>query len=160
MTISLRQADTMEDKKFLFDTRTIPEVCKMLLGPQPGSFESHLDYLDKLPSFKHIFIIECSSVRVGYCQLKTKTGEIGLVIHPESQGKGYGEEAIQALMLLAIERFEIKFLSLSVIKTNARAIELYQRCGFSQVNELGPIIRMHWASVLGRDGDLSPEKES
>ena len=140
--ITLRRTNAPSDKEFLFNTRSNPSVCQMLLGSPPKSMQDHLNYVEHLPPCKHIFIIWAQDTRVGYCQLNTETGEIGIVIHPEFQGRGYGKEGAQALIRLSSIRFEMKFLCLDVMNSNDKALAIYQKLGFKKIGELGPIIKM------------------
>jgi RimJ/RimL family protein N-acetyltransferase len=45
-------------------------------------------------------------------------------------GKGYGTDALQALLRFAFEELNLKRVSLSVLEGNARAMRSYEKCGF------------------------------
>ena len=55
---------------------------------------------------------------------------LGISVHPEAQGQGVGTALMQALCDWADRWGQVLRLELSVYADNARAIALYQRCGF------------------------------
>jgi ribosomal protein S18 acetylase RimI-like enzyme len=65
---------------------------------------------------------------------RTKTGHVGNIVsvfvRPEARGQGVGESLIRACLAWARERGLVR-IRLSVVATNAPAIALYLRLGFS-----------------------------
>lgn len=57
----------------------------------------------------------------------------GFGIKPEYRGRGYGREALKAT-LRSIEEKHLPLTELDVVCTNARALTLYQSCGFQEVS--------------------------
>jgi RimJ/RimL family protein N-acetyltransferase len=58
------------------------------------------------------------------------TGEFGVNVHPEYQGIGIGKILVQHLIAWAKESEQIEKIYLNVFDTNAKAIQLYEHCGF------------------------------
>lgn len=60
-------------------------------------------------------------------------GEIGIVINREERGKGYGTDAMKAIIEYAFEKLNLKSVCLRVYDCNPRAKALYERLGFRTV---------------------------
>jgi RimJ/RimL family protein N-acetyltransferase len=60
-----------------------------------------------------------------------RKGELGILIGEKScWGKGYGKEAILAILHIAFNRMNLHRVYLRVFENNERAIRLYEKCGF------------------------------
>jgi RimJ/RimL family protein N-acetyltransferase len=55
---------------------------------------------------------------------------IGADIHPDYQGKGYGKQVYEILIPHLFEVYSLNKLSLEVLATNQRALNLYLKVGF------------------------------
>ncbi len=60
------------------------------------------------------------------------TGEFGVNVHPEFQGKGIGKKLIETLISWARENSRIEKVYLNVFATNRAAIHLYKSLGFAE----------------------------
>lgn len=73
---------------------------------------------------------------IGSCQLLEihpvyRTAELQIRIGvAESRGKGYGTEATRLLLRFAFCDLDLRRVCLHVLGTNARAIRMYEKCGF------------------------------
>ena len=65
---------------------------------------------------------------------KRVVGNMGVRIHPDLCGKGYGTESLGAL-LQAVLRSGIRCIRLDVAATNERAVRCYQKCGMRITEE-------------------------
>ena len=59
-------------------------------------------------------------------------GELGIAITAEMQDKGYGTEAVKAFIAYAMERWGLRRIFLRTSPGNARAIRVYEKCGFRE----------------------------
>ena len=59
--------------------------------------------------------------------------EIGLGIHPEFQGQGFGPESLIGMWSWATENIDVKRLRYTVSQSNTRSVRLIQKLGFSDV---------------------------
>lgn len=88
---------------------------------------------EKAPVFS---MIEKKSSRfIGNIELMDLTeteGELGIAITAEMQNRGYGTEAILALIEYGINRLGLKKIYLRTNHNNARAIHVYEKCGFRE----------------------------
>jgi len=130
-------AKSEEELKFLYDTRTHPEIDKMLSGEPPKSYEQHLNYLNKvLGKTRWVYIAyNEENNKIGYSQIYDVTEthlEVGFAIHPNFQGKGYGKSIVEETIKKAIETFPDKKIILYVKKDNPKAIHIYEKFGFEK----------------------------
>ena len=59
-------------------------------------------------------------------------GELGIAITAAMQEKGYGTEAIPAMVQYGMETLGLLRIFLKVYPDNARAIHVYEKCGFRE----------------------------
>lgn len=132
--LKLNLAKENSELEFLYNTRKDPRVDEMLSGNPPQSFEKHLEYIYKVQDkTRWIYIAYFEKNMVGYSQVydvTEKTVEIGFVIHPDFQGKGFGKEIVLETIEKAKENFPDKKVILYVLKSNPKAIHIYKKLGF------------------------------
>jgi RimJ/RimL family protein N-acetyltransferase len=96
------------------------------------------------------FAIEADGRFIGQCAIfnyndYALTAEIGITIGDEDYlGKGYGREALHALLHYGFVLRNIRKLFLTVNATNERAIRAYQSCGF--------VLEGRWRGQTWNDG--------
>ena len=61
-------------------------------------------------------------------------GVLGIAITAGMQNRGYGREAIPALIAYGLENLGLERITLNVYPENARAIHVYEKCGFREVS--------------------------
>ena len=59
-------------------------------------------------------------------------GELGIAITASMQDKGFGTEAITAMVRYGMDQMDLTRIFLSVFPDNARAIHVYEKCGFRE----------------------------
>lgn len=59
-------------------------------------------------------------------------GELGIAITAAKQDSGYGTEAIRAIIAYGARRLGLRRIFLKVYPDNARAIRVYEKCGFRE----------------------------
>jgi len=70
----------------------------------------------------------------GQCYLRVGRCHFGrLAVSPRLRGCGYGTTLIRELARWGTTEFGVKSMSLFVVASNARAIQLYRRLGFSEM---------------------------
>ena len=69
-------------------------------------------------------------------------GELGIHITAAKQDKGYGTEAVSALIEYGFERLGLKRIFLRTNPHNARAIRVYEKCGFREYGRDGKHVYM------------------
>ena len=59
-------------------------------------------------------------------------GELGVAITAAKQDRGFGTEAVRAVVAYALEHLGLRRIFLKVYPDNARAIRCYEKCGFRE----------------------------
>ncbi len=59
-------------------------------------------------------------------------GELGIAITAAMQDKGYGTEAVRAMVEYGMDTLGLRRVFLKVFPNNARAIHVYGKCGFRE----------------------------
>ena len=68
--------------------------------------------------------------------------ELGIAITAGMQDRGFGTEAARALVGYGMDRLGLKRIFLKVFPDNARAIRVYEKCGFREYDRSGEDIFM------------------
>ena len=61
-----------------------------------------------------------------------RAGELGIAVTAAMQDKGYGTEAIPAMVRYGMDTLGLRRIFLKVYPDNARAIRVYEKCGFRE----------------------------
>ena len=61
---------------------------------------------------------------------RVRKAEFGIAIDASQQGKGFGRQATSAVLQFGFDELNLNKIDLSVLTTNIRAINLYERMGF------------------------------
>ena len=89
-------------------------------------------------------------------------GELGIAITAARQEQGYGSEAIPAFVRYAMDNLGLSRVYLKAFPFNARAIHVYEKCGFREYDRteddvfmeiLRPVPREESLSILPYTGD-------
>ena len=64
--------------------------------------------------------------------VSASTGELGIAVTAYQQDRGYGTEAVSAMTKYGMERLGLKRIYLRTNPDNARAIRVYEKCGFRE----------------------------
>ena len=59
-------------------------------------------------------------------------GELGIAITAAMQDRGYGTEAVSAMVRYGMDTLGLRRIFLKVFPDNARAIHVYEKCGFRE----------------------------
>jgi len=134
------------DTGFLFNTRSHPDVCRYLLGQPPVSYSDHMKWLkSNVPEKRKIFILRVDGKLVGYCQaydfIDKETVEVGFVVHPDFQRRGYGKIMTREIIAWLRRQMSDRKIILYVLVGNKRAISLYGKYGFVQKERVGDTFR-------------------
>ena len=61
-----------------------------------------------------------------------RAGELGIAVTAAMQDKGYGTEAVRAMVEYGMDTLGLDRVFLKVFPDNARAIRVYEKCGFRE----------------------------
>jgi RimJ/RimL family protein N-acetyltransferase len=83
-------------------------------------------------------------VELGDIQWNHGNGWLAIGIAPESQGRGYGRDAMQCIIRFGFEELNLHRVQLTVFEHNPNAIKLYESLGFQREGA--------WREFLHRQG--------
>ena len=126
-------------KDYLVMVNDIEHVDRFLGGAHdPYTEESEVEWVrEKLEEKAPVFsMIDKGDGRfIGNIELmdvKDSAGELGIAITAEKQDRGYGTEAVSALVAYAFSKMGLNRVFLRAYPGNARAIRVYEKCGFRE----------------------------
>ena len=90
----------------------------------------------------------------GFMNVKDGEAEFGIVLTYAKQNDGYGAEAIRSLLDYGWNSIPLKRVYLEVYIDNARAIHLYEKCGFTEFKRTEKDIFMEIFPPFGIDYEL------
>ena len=124
-------------KDYLVMVNDMENVERFLGGAhEPFTEEQEIRWVrGKLEENAQVFsMLEKDSGRfIGNIELmdvNDSVGELGIAITGEKQNMGYGTEAVSALTAYGMDRLGLKRIFLRTNPDNARAIRVYEKCGF------------------------------
>ena len=137
--ITLRKAEN-NDAKMLYKWANDPETRLASFSSDPIPWETHMQWFSKvLSSDTHqIYIAQDEhGVPVGQIRFKTKGAQatLSVVVAPESRGKGYGKNIVEAGAMHLFTYLEIHTIHAYVKPENAASAHLFTKTGFRQEEE-------------------------
>ena len=130
---------------FMYETRFHPEVVKTLISAEKPNYDKHVEYLRRKDQSGHLFFICYGDLLpVGYCQcfsIRENVWELGWVVHPNHQGKGFGVTSVN-LLVKEVLNMGGHIAELIVMKCNSKAFSIYQKSGFKILEDCGDSWRM------------------
>lgn len=116
------------------------ENVNRFIGTSKESFtpEEEIQWVkEKLEEKAIVFsMIEKKSGRfignIEFMDPKDSTGELGIAITAEMQDQGFGTEAVLAMIKYGMDQLGLTRIFLRAFPDNARAIHVYEKCGFRE----------------------------
>ncbi len=81
------------------------------------------------------------------------TGELGIAITAKQQDRGFGTEAVAAITRYGMEQLGLRRVFLKVYPDNARAIRVYEKCGFREYDRTAEDVYMEILRPAGPEAD-------
>ena len=69
---------------------------------------------------------------IEFMDIQDGSAELGIAITASMQDKGYGTEAVRAMVDYGMGTLSLRRIFLKVFPDNARAIRVYEKCGFRE----------------------------
>lgn len=123
-----------------------PEIIQHLLIYLPMSLDDETDWYERQrqdPTTQNFAIVLNDGERhigsIGLMQInrKDQNAELGIMIGDKTAwGQGYGQEAIEQLLIFAFNQMNLHRIYLRVDADHASAIRCYERCGFIKEGRL------------------------
>lgn len=139
---------SLDDSKKVWDARNNPEISKYMVNTDFIPWENHLAFIKGLNScndrvYYGVYVIQDNTM-IGSQGVNPiggdGTGESGLYLFPESQGKGYGKLMKQEFIHFLFEQGLLNTVTEKVKIDNVRNQQLNLRLGFKQVGTDGEFV--------------------
>lgn len=118
---------------------TIAKERKYLASNEGFPYDGTVEFIKESikNGYPHIFIVDAEKdICVGWCDAIPKTdtiGYLGMGLLPEYREQGIGKMALQKVIRMS-KLYGFRSIELDVLKSNTRAIHLYEKMGFVQNN--------------------------
>ena len=66
--------------------------------------------------------------------LTDSEGELGIAITADKQNRGFGTQAVAAMVAYGFEQLGLKSICLKANPENTRALHVYEKCGFCEID--------------------------
>jgi UDP-4-amino-4,6-dideoxy-N-acetyl-beta-L-altrosamine N-acetyltransferase len=127
---------------YLLKMRNHPDIKKWMYNQEDISEQQHFDFVEKLKSdeLKKYFIVKQNQSIVGSINFininqAERTADFGLYANPFASTPGAGRILEEIAIQYAQDVLKLKYLKLEVFEQNARAINFYEKSGFTKTAE-------------------------
>jgi RimJ/RimL family protein N-acetyltransferase len=124
----------------LFHWRNDRALTQLSAWYVPVSETAHDGWMDQIAKrqdmFMYVVLERASNQPIGYCFLADlstvhRNARLGIAIgEADYRNKGYGSEAMRALLAFGFEDLNLERIYLDVANHNLPAIHVYEKCGF------------------------------
>ncbi|MEU7904682.1 GNAT family protein [Actinoplanes sp. NPDC049118] len=147
------------DADALFDLRSRPEVLRHLYWP-PATLDGVRDVVRQRLTMTRLAVDgDClvlaaeeratgrlvGEVDLSLVSAEHRHGEIGVILHPDAQGRGYAAEAATALLDLAFDRMGLHRVTAGTNAGNEASARALRRLGLRQEGHLRQCVRFDGA---------------
>lgn len=139
--INLRTVEE-EDLEFIRETFNIPEVRKHLSHRGPQNLNQERTFFEEVISGDEAtnLAISRNEEMIGLISLTEQkeegVKEIGLWIHPDHHGNGYGTEASKVMVSYAFNELRIHKIIAKAMESNPGSQRIWEKLGFQREGEL------------------------
>lgn len=133
---------TLDDLELLRYWRNSNKIQKWFLDKRYIDSKQQIEWYKKYLENENdiFFIIEDTILNravgaISLYNIDKKEAEFGrfMIGDPEAKGKGIGKKAMEAICKFGFQQLHLNRINLEVIKSNHRAIRIYEDLGFIQV---------------------------
>lgn len=128
---------SLEEKKMILSWRNHPEVTKWMFNTENISLKNHLYFIDSLKSKKDklYFLVKKDNKNIGvidFTNITKYSSDFGLYSNIDL--KGIGKVLLETICNYAFKQLKMKKVQAEVFKDNEKAIFLYKKFNFEEVD--------------------------
>ena len=138
MIIKKFQDLSLEEKEEVLKWRNDKSIREFMYDKEPISLENHLNFIDNLDNSK--VYLKVDDLGVINFRIKNNFAEIGLHKNPNKQK--VGSKLMKTLIDYGFNVLKLDKLILYVFENNIKAINLYKKFGFIEVDKKDNLIKM------------------
>ncbi len=138
---------TENEKRVVLSWRNHPEVRKWMFNKNEIPLYEHLDFIESLKkrADRLYYLVKKRKESIGVVDFtdidyEKKRAHIGLYTDPSL--KGTGKILMETIIRHAFEKMRLKTLIAEVLEENKRAVALYRKFGFKEIEKERQVIRM------------------
>ena len=129
---------SLEEKKEVLKWRNHPNIRKWMLNQEEISLENHLKFIENLDQNRIYLKVD----DLGIINFKVFKNYVELGLHKNPNKKKVGSKLLKTAIEYAFEELQAKKIILYVFEDNIKAINLYKKFGFIEVDRQKNIIKM------------------
>jgi len=129
---------SLKEKKEVLNWRNHPEIRKWMLNKKEISLENHLKFIDSLDERKIYLKID----DLGVINFKVFKDYVEVGIHKNPNKQKVGSKLLKTAIEYAFNELQAKKIILYVFENNIKAINLYKKFGFNEIDKQKNIIKM------------------
>jgi putative acetyltransferase len=125
-----------EDAEAIHQLRLLPSIIDNTMAIPSERVADARRRVESAGPDDHVFVavvdgqvVGMAGLHVGARKLR-HTGDVGMMVHDQFQGRGIGRELLEMLLHVADNFLGLTRVQLEVFPDNVRAIRLYEGCGF------------------------------
>lgn len=131
---------TLDEKKMVLQWRNHESIKRWMYDKNNISLDNHLKYIESLQNArdKQYFVVKRDVVYLGvvdfiHINKIQSCAELGLYVNPFEKVTGIGKILIEVAIKYAFNTLKVKKLTLEVFSDNTRALALYERYNFKEI---------------------------
>ncbi len=140
---------SFEEKKEVLDWRNHSEIRKWMYDKNEISLQKHLNFIENMPKNRIYLKVD----DLGVINFKILNDKVELGIHKNPNKQKVGKILLDIAIKYAFDELKTKKITLYVFEDNIKAINLYKKFNFIEVDKKDNIIKME----LIRNGELKME---
>jgi len=129
---------SLKEKKEVLNWRNHPEIRKWMLNQEEISLKNHLKFIDNLNENRIYLKID----DLGIINFKIFKNYVELGIHKNPDKEKVGNKLLKTAIDYAFNELKTKKIILYVFENNIKAINLYKKFGFKEIDKQKNIIKM------------------
>jgi len=125
-----------EDAEAIHQLRLLPSIIDNTMAIPSERLADSRRRVESSGPDDHVFVAVLDGQVVGMAGLhvgtrkQRHTGNVGMMVHDQFQGRGIGRELLEMLLHVADNFLGLTRVELEVYPDNIRAVRLYESCGF------------------------------
>lgn len=138
-----RMYEWMHDEEVLkglqadvFRRKTLDDCIRFINSAQNDDENCHRAIVDEFDTY--IGTISLKDINREYGD-----AEFAIVLHSDAQGKGFAKQAMKEILDIAFFELGLKEVYWNVLKNNTKALTLYRKMGYIEIEEVTERIRGH-----------------
>ena len=131
------RAVRIDDAGAIHEMRQQPSILAYTAALPSDRIEKTRSRIEGFDSNDHVLVAEVEGRVVGLAGLHVLRGkqrhvaDLGMMVHDAFQGRGIGRQLLMAVLDVADSHLGLIRVELEVLSDNARAVKLYESCGFA-----------------------------